>query len=164
MNDYERLINDGTPTAEQNLYQYDGHDLTSPELFFYLMTDETIKQTGIQDVYGVILILLGRPDIGTRGKFKYATPGTSVASIVCRALLDIDMPLRMPTLTGKTLSTLRVRWTTNLGAFVGRKIPYLGWAIGMYDVIVINTKTIVRYNSMVNPEDRINDATVGTLG
>jgi hypothetical protein len=70
----------------------------------------------------------------------------------------------MPTLTGKTLATLRIRWTTNLGAFIGRQIPYFGFVVGVYDVILINVRTITRYNRIVEREGRINDATVGTLG
>lgn len=163
MNDYERLISSAS-TQKINLYRYGDRDLLAQELYFCLMVEETMKQLGVQDVYGVILFLLGRPNMPTRAKVKYAIQGTSVASIICRALLDIDMPSRMPTLTGKTLSTLRIRWTTNLGAFIGRNIPYLGLVIGVYDVTMISLKTTMRYNNIVKPEDQINDMTAGTLG
>jgi hypothetical protein len=163
MSEYENLISDA-PDQKINLYKYGARELTTQELFFCLMVEETMRQLGVQDVYAVILFLLGRPNISTRAKVKYAIEGTSVASVICRALFDVDMPFRMSTLTGKTLATLRIRWTTNLGGFIGRQVPYLGWAIGVYDVIMINVKTIARYNSIVKPEDRIDDATVGTLG
>jgi hypothetical protein len=163
MNEYEQLISDPTDQKE-NLYDYGERKLTPQELFFCLMVEETMMQLGVQDVYSVIFFLLGRPILSTRGKLKGAIPGTSVASVICRALFDVDMPFRMPTLTGKKLATLKIRWTTNLGAFVGRKIPYMAFVIGVYDVVMINVKTIARYNSVVKPEDKIYDSTVGTVG
>ena len=163
MNEYENLI--VSPSDRNvNFYKYGDRELAIQELFFCLMAEETMKQLGAQDVYAVILFLLGRPNLSTRAKVRYAIEGTSVASVICRAIFDVDMPFRMPTLTGKTLATRRIRWTTNLGGFIGRQVPYVGWIIGVYDVILINVKTVVRYNSMVKPEDRIEDATVGTLG
>jgi hypothetical protein len=163
MNESGQLII-GVPEQKATLYKYGGRDLTTQELFFCLMVEETMQQVGVQDTYAVIFYLLGYPNVGTRAKLKYAIEGTSVASIICRSVFDVDMPFRMPTLTGKTLATLRIRWTTNLGAFIGRKVPYLGFVIGVYDVIMINVKTISRYNSVVKPEDRIDDASAGTLG
>lgn len=163
MDEYQQLIS-GETDRTVNLYEYGGRKLTTQELFLCLMVEETMKQLGIQDVYAVIFYLLGRPNLGTRAKLKHAIQGTSVASLICRALFDVDMPFRMPTLTGRTLASLRIRWTTNLGAFIGRKIPYLGLAIGVVDVIMINVKTIARYNSIVKQDDRIDDVTVGTFG
>ncbi|WP_233866844.1 hypothetical protein [Paraburkholderia adhaesiva] len=91
-----------------NLYKYVDQDLTIQELYFCLMVEETMKQLGVQDVYGVIFFLLGRPNISTRAKVKYAIQGTSVASTIFRALLDIDMPFRMPTRGGRANSDSRI--------------------------------------------------------
>ncbi|MDR5784208.1 hypothetical protein QCE63_32820 [Caballeronia sp. LZ065] len=112
-----------------NLYQYGIHDKLSPsELFFLIVLDETCKHTGVDDVAGVAMILMGQPFVRTRGKFANAVKGTSVASMASRALLPIEIKYRiLPTITSfSSLFALRIRFTRNLGAFVGRAIPGVG--------------------------------------
>ncbi|MDR5740662.1 MULTISPECIES: STM2901 family protein [unclassified Caballeronia] len=163
MNEYEYLIADTTP-PKSNVYLYDGRTLTPQQIYVCVLIQETLDHLGIQDVEAVIAIILGRPLLPTRGKFRFATKGTSLASAVCRYLFDVELPYRLPTLTGSTLATLRLSSTRHLGAFIGRKVPYAGWAILAHDVIAINIKAIAHYNRLVKPEDQINDATVGSLG
>ncbi|BFG76065.1 hypothetical protein PTKU46_40980 [Paraburkholderia terrae] len=162
VNEYERLIAD-QPVSD-NTYKYGDRDVTPQELYLCLMIEESIKQLDLDDVAAVAMIILGRPLVPTRGKFMFATKNTSVASVICRLLFDVKLSIRMPTITGATLGTLRISWTNNLGAFIGRKVPYMGWTIAVYDVIAINLKTMMRYNSLVRPEDKINDATSGHFG
>nr|WP_257128107.1 hypothetical protein [Burkholderia sp. MSMB1072] len=50
---------------------------------------------------------------------------------------------------------LRIKLTQNIGAFVGRAVPGVGWAILATDVALITYRTIGAYNSMVKPEDRL---------
>ena len=45
--------------------------------------------------------------------------------------------------------------TKNVGAFVGRAVPAVGWLIIAYDVTNIIINTFRTYNSIVKPEDRI---------
>lgn len=50
---------------------------------------------------------------------------------------------------------LRISFTTKLGAFVGRTVPFVGWVILANDVTHIMWHTVKTYNSMVAPEDRL---------
>jgi len=72
------------------------------------MIEESVKQFDIDDVAAVAMIILGRPIVPTRGKFRFATKNTSVASLICRLLFDVKLSIRMPTITGTTLETLRI--------------------------------------------------------
>lgn len=162
MSECGRLIAD-EPVSD-NTYKYGDRDVTPQELYLCLMIEESVKQLDIDDVEAVAMIILGRPLVATRGKFRFATKNTSVASVICRLLFDVKLSIRMPSITGTSLVTLRISWTNNLGAFIGRTVPYIGWTIAVYDVITINPKTMMHYNSLVRPEDQINDATSGHFG
>jgi hypothetical protein len=164
MNDYERLISADSTTAA-NLYSYGGReDFTAQELYVAILVEETCKNLGTVDIAAVIAFVIGQPHLSTRQKFGGATPGTSLASVIARELLNFDLPFRVPTLTNKTIKSLRFSMTNNLGAAVGRWTPQIGAAVLVYDVIVINLMTTLHYNRLVKPEDRLSDGTVGTLG
>jgi hypothetical protein len=121
-----------------NLYHYNElANLTPQELFFWVAVDETLKQLGAQDIVAAFAVLAGQPVIPTRAKFKGATKGTSIASIASRRVLNYDMKHRLPIITGSSPLTLKITLTKNLGAFVGRSVPIVGWIIFGYDVIRI---------------------------
>lgn len=66
-----------------NLYTYGIHkNLIPAELFVYIAIDEIGKGLGIHNVDAITAIFLGQNNIAVRGKFKGATKGTSVASII----------------------------------------------------------------------------------
>lgn len=165
MNEYEGLIA-AAPIERTNVYSYgEIKNLTPQGLFFCVMVEEACEALGANDIAAVIAILTGQAWLPTRGKFGGATKGTSVASRVCRALFDYDFEKNiLPTLTNQSLMTLRFRMVNNLGVFIGRWIPYVGWAITAYDVVRISTLTVLHYNRLAKPEDQINDATTGSLG
>ncbi|CCJ78744.1 Putative membrane protein [Cronobacter muytjensii 530] len=50
---------------------------------------------------------------------------------------------------------LKIFWVNNLGAFVGRAVPVLGWIILAKDVSLISYNTVNHYNKLVRKEDRI---------
>jgi hypothetical protein len=108
-----------------------------------------------QDVAAAFAILAGQPLLPTRSKFGGATKGTSIASIASRQVLNYDLKFRLPTLTGASLSTLRISLTRNLGAFVGRSVPVVGWVIVAHDVVQIMWNTVATFNCLVLPEDRL---------
>lgn len=140
----------------KHLYHYNNlHNLTSQELFLWVFIDQTLEQIGGTDIAAVFAILAGIPIISTRGKFGGATKGTSIASVASRQLLNYKVKVRLPTLTTESIKALKFRFTTNLGAFVGRTVPIVGWVILAYDVIRITEKTISKYNALATPEDRI---------
>jgi len=129
------------------------------------MVEETVKSLSVEDVGAIIAILAGQPVLPTRGKFGGATKGTSIASKVSRALFDYDFERNiLPTLTNKSILTFSFRMVNNLGVFIGRWTPMVGWAITAYDVVKISVLTILHYNQLVKPEDQINDATAGSFG
>ncbi|NMG68038.1 hypothetical protein GPA19_24145 [Azoarcus indigens] len=139
-----------------NLYTYnDLAGLSREELFLWIAVDQTLEQLGGEDVVAAIAVLSGQPFLPTRGKFAGATKGTSVASVVSRRLIKQRLPFALPTLTGATLTTLRITFTRSLGAFVGRLVPGVGWAVLAYDVLQIMRKSISLYNARVRQEDRL---------
>lgn len=165
MNEYEHLLSDAF-TGNTNIYTYgELKTLTPQALFFCVMVEETCKSLDVKDIAAVIAVLTGQPILPTRGKFGGATRGTSIASRVCRALLNYDLDRNiLPTLTNGSLVSLRFRMVSNLGVFVGRWTPYVGWAVTTYDVIKISLFATLHYNRRAKPEDQINDATTGSLG
>jgi hypothetical protein len=141
---------------QPNLYSYhDLENLTREELFFWIAIDKTLEQLGGVDLAAAAAVLSGQPFLPTRGKFARATKGTSVASVVSRQLLKQRMPIALPTLTGASLSTLKITFTKSLGGFVGRLVPGIGWTILAYDVVQIIQKTITDYNMRARKEDRL---------
>nr|WP_262390321.1 hypothetical protein [Burkholderia arboris] len=112
---------------------------------------------GVDDAVRIAMVLLGQRFIPTRGKFANAVKGTSIASVVARRMLPYELKHRiLSTVTSLTsLIMLRIKFTQNIGAFVGRAIPGVGWVILATDVSLITYRTVGAYNSMVKPEDRL---------
>ncbi|MEB0774527.1 hypothetical protein VC840_19415 [Citrobacter portucalensis] len=77
-------------TEEANgTYWYHGHaNVTSGELFDLIFIEQLADSLGIT-TEAVTLVLIGQPFIPVEGKLSAATntPGTSIASILCRKLL-----------------------------------------------------------------------------
>lgn len=93
--------------------------------------------------------------IKTRAKPWGTTAGTSIASKYLRQYLNVNLPIRLPTLTEASLNTLKPSMTKNLGAFVGRGLPVIGWVILASDVSQIVYKTVRDYNIIAHEKDRI---------
>lgn len=139
-----------------NLYHYNHlSNLTPQELFFWIAVDKMLEQVGGQDVVTAFAILAGQLIVPTRAKFGGSAKGTSIASIASRHLLNYDMKRRLPIITGASPLSLKVTLTKNLGAFIGRTVPIVGWAILGYDDIRIIQNTIFICNRLVKPEDRL---------
>ena len=147
-------------TEELNgTYYFDGMANLSPqELLFWILVDETEKQLGVKDIVAVAALILGDNSLEVPGKPLSATPGTSVLSVFFRKHLSYKFRSRiLPTLTKKSFSMrgLKIFWVNNLGAFVGRTIPVLGWVILASDVTQISFRTVHRYNLIARQEDKI---------
>jgi hypothetical protein len=101
--------------------------------------------------------LVGQPLIPTRGKFAGAVRGTSLASVVSRTMLPFDLKHRiLPTFTSfSSLFSLKIKLTRNIGAFVGRAIPGVGWVILGTDASMIIYRSSIVYNGLVESEDRL---------
>jgi hypothetical protein len=110
---------------------------------------------GLDDVVAMSAILAGQPWIPTRAKPGGATKGTSLASKTLSRTLNVRLPFRLPTLTGRNLASIRVMFTNNLGRFAGRAVPVLGWIWMAYDVSHILWTAVNRYNRIAVPADRL---------
>ncbi|MGF6478909.1 STM2901 family protein [Paraburkholderia sp. JPY419] len=167
MNEYEQLISNDS-TKKINTYIHGGRAVDNETLFICIATEEACKHFGIKDYSGVlaiVLVLAGQPLIPTRAKPMGTTRGTSIASLVLRALVNVNFKEAiLPTLTNQSMKNFRFSLTRNLGAFVGRWIPQLGITLAAYDVIRIAASSVMHYNKLVRNEDRINDATTGSFG
>lgn len=139
-------------------YFYHGHaNVTAPELFNLILIESFAERTGIE-VTAAALILSGQPWLPTRGKPAGTTKGTSVASKLSRAIFkDMRFPkgvsLYMP--TGKNLATLGFAKTNRVGAFIGRSIPWLGYAQVVILLQLVASDTRKKYNLIARPKDRI---------
>jgi hypothetical protein len=141
-----------------NTYVFGIHKNLSPvELFFFVAVDETLDELGVTDAVGVAMVLAGQRFIPTREKFAGAVKGTSLASIWSRRLLPYEIKHRiLPTFTSfKSVVLLRIKMTKDIGAFVGRAIPGVGWMITAVDAARIMYRTVVKYNQLAKPEDRL---------
>lgn len=140
-------------------YFYGGvGNLTPHELLFWVLLDETSEQLGVKDFVGVATIILGDNSVDVPGKPLTSTKGTSPASLFFRKHISFQFRKRvLPTLTKKSFSVrgLKIFWVNNLGAFVGRAVPVLGWVILASDLTQIAYKTVHHYNLLVQPEDKI---------
>lgn len=139
-----------------NRYTYGIHqNLTPADLFVYVALDETRKQLGLDDLAAASAVLLGQADVPVPGKVAGATEGTSVASLTARKLLPFKVRVRLPMITKVGLSGVRIAFTRNLGAFVGRTIPVVGELFLARDAFMIMRNTVVTYNRLAKPGDRV---------
>jgi len=139
-------------------YFYKGvSNISAGELFFWIFIDEVNEQLGgIKDVIAMATIILGMPLIPVEGKPLSATKGTSIASLSMRTLIKTRLPGRgWATITNAAITHRRLTYTKNLGAFVGRWTPFIGYAITAYDLSVIPFKAVKKYNSIVRDEHKI---------
>ena len=136
-------------------YFYRGlSNISAGELLFWIFLDETAEHFGIKDYMTIGLILLGQPEIATRGKPTGATLGTSPLSKHLRHYLNIETR-RLPTLTTGSIKRLEFSYVTNLGAFVGRWIPMLGIVIITADVSMIAYNAVKKYNTIARGNDKL---------
>ena len=97
-------------------YSYELQQGLSPaELFFWIVVDKTLEQLGASDVAAAFAVVAGQPIIPTKAKVGGATRGTSIASVVSRKVLNIDLKTRLPMITGSSIKNLRIAFTKNLG-------------------------------------------------
>ncbi|BET62800.1 membrane protein [Yersinia pseudotuberculosis] len=141
-------------------YFYHGHaNLTPAELFNTIFLESFADHIGMK-IESAALILSGQPYIKVSGKLSAASAisGTSVASKVSRSLLkDLRFPYNLRPLTpvGKSISTLKMVPTNKIATFIGRYIPWLGYAQLVVIIPLAARNTRKRYNLIARPKDRI---------
>lgn len=119
--------------------------------------DQIDNKFGIQELIAASCIILGLPILSTRTKPGLTTKGTSVASRVSRRYSDSHLPVRLPTLTNKSIHLLKPMWVNNPGAFVGRTVPVVGWVILANDVATIMLNTVTHYNRIARATIKYGD-------
>lgn len=146
-----------TVEALNGTYFYKGIcNISAGELFFWILLDKIEEQFGgIEDALTISCIILGLPILKTRNKPYGTTAGTSIASKYLRQYLNVELPVRLPTLTEASIATLKPKYVTNLGAFVGRGLPVIGWTLVASDLAQICYKTLKMYNTIAHKKDWI---------
>lgn len=148
-------------TIQDQTYRYQGKEgLTASELLFWVFVDQASEHFGTDEIAAIIMVLSGRNNIPTRQKPRGAIDRTSIASLASRKALRgkrIPGDLKLPTLVGTNVFNLRIRMVRNLGAFVGRTIPVIGWLLLATDVGTISYKSVRRYNQIAIGDDKLWD-------
>ncbi|MBB1199013.1 hypothetical protein EGM70_01660 [Enterobacteriaceae bacterium 89] len=131
-------------------------NISAGELFFWILLDKIDEQFGgIQDIVAASCIILGLPLLKTRAKPWGTTAGTSIASKYSREYLNVRLPVRLPTITNASFEVLEPMMVNNLGAFVGRTIPVIGWFLIASDFTQIVYNTLSTYNKIARGKDRL---------
>lgn len=147
-------------TEELNgTYFYHGHaNVTPGELFDLIFLEQLADSLGVT-TEAATLVLIGQPIIPVSGKLAAAenTPGTSIASVLSRRILkDTRFPFGIrPSAPMGKFSKLKMVPTNKIATFIGRWIPFIGYAqlIIMLEVVAKNTRN--KYNLIARPKDRI---------
>lgn len=137
-------------TTEQldGKYFFDGMSVDGDELLLWLILDEFRKNfSGITDIVAVASMLASLPVIPVRGKLDAlkTTSGTSPLSLASRTLIRHRFRKPLKTITWRKM--LRGEWayTTSMGAYVGRWLPWLGAVLTVYDLSIVTRNVIHRY-------------------
>lgn len=147
-------------TTEQldGQYFFDGMSVDKNELLLWLILDEFRKQfSDITDVLAVASMLASLPVIPVRGKLDVimATKGTSPLSLAARTLIRQRFKQARRTITWAKM--LRGQWayTSSIGAYIGRWLPWIGAVLTVYDLGMITRNVIHRYELIVATKDRL---------
>jgi len=157
----KNIKDDAMDTVEEinGTYFYHGHNnLSARELFNLIFLENFSKAFGLSMTSGA-LILSGQPLMSVSGKLDAAhnTPGTSVASVLSRKLLkDARFPFGLrPVAPVGSFNKLKMVPSNKIATFVGRYIPWIGYANAVVTIQRVLSNTKREYNLIVRPRDRI---------
>lgn len=146
-------------TTEQlnGTYFFDGMSVDKDELLYWLLLDEFKKQfSDVIDLLAIASMLVSLPVIPVSGKLGAgaATRGTSPLSLGLRTLIRQRFKQGRRTITWA--KRLRGEWayTTSIGAYIGRWLPWVGAVLTAYDLAMITHNVIHRYQLIVGPGER----------
>ncbi|WP_416411592.1 STM2901 family protein [Pantoea sp. App145] len=137
-------------TTEQlnGKYFFDGMSVDKDELLLWLILDEFTKTfTGITDIVAVASMLASVPFVPVSGKLdaRRATSGTSPLSLFSRTLIRQRFKKAQKTITWSKMWRGEWAYTTSVGAYIGRWVPWIGAVITMYDLSIITHNVVRRY-------------------
>ncbi|EOI3464485.1 STM2901 family protein [Cronobacter dublinensis] len=146
-------------TTEQRngKYFFDGMSVDKEELLHWLILDEFKKQfSDVIDLLAMASMLVSLPVIPVRGKLgaDMATKGTSPLSLALRSVIRQRFKTGRRTITWAKL--LRGEWayTTSIGAYIGRWLPWVGAVFTVYHLAMITQNVIHRYKLIVASGER----------
>lgn len=143
-------------TTEQlnGKYFFDGMSVDKDELLYWLILDEFKNQfSDVIDLLAVSSMIASLPVIPVRGKIGAVagknTKGTSPLSLASRQL--IRQRFKNPHRSITWAKMLRGEWayTTSVGAYIGRWLPWVGAILTAYDLAMITQNVIHRYKLIV---------------
>lgn len=146
-----------TTETLKGTYFYGGMANLTPQQLWWAVAAVVVSDHLEISVIDASLIISGQPILFTRSKPVTATKGTSIASKYLSNWLNYRLPngYRLPTLTGKSITTLKLTSTNNLGRFVGRNVPWLGWVLTFATMYDIERDIQYTFNQIVLPKDRV---------
>lgn len=138
-------------------YFFDGMLVDKEELLLWLILDEFKKQfSDLIDMLAIASMLVSLPVIPVSGKLGggMATTGTSPLSMASRTLIRQRFKKGHRTITWAKM--LRGEWTytTSVGAYIGRWLPWVGAVLTAYDLAMITNNVIHRYTLIVEAGDK----------
>ncbi|MDK1253797.1 hypothetical protein QMS78_15030 [Cronobacter dublinensis] len=138
-------------------YFFDGMSVDKEELLHWLILDEFKKQfSDVIDLLAIASMLVSLPVIPVRGKLgaDMATKGTSPLSLALRSVIRQRFKTGRRTITWAKL--LRGEWayTTSIGAYIGRWLPWVGAVLTAYHLAMITQNVIHRYKLIVASGER----------
>lgn len=135
-------------------YFFNGMSLDKDELLLWLILDEFQKQfSGMVDLLAIASMLVSLPVIPVKGKIGKAsgksTSGTSPLSIASRTLIQQRFKKAKKTITWAKLRRGEWAYTTSIGAYVGRWLPWIGAVLTTYDLAIVTRNVIHRYELII---------------
>lgn len=135
-------------------YFYHGNaNVTPQELFLLIFVEGLANHLGVT-VETAATILAGQPILPKRKVLGASGSRTSIASKVARRILKgarFPEGVRVETIIGMG----RSRQTNNVGAVVGRAVPFVGYAQAVIIFALVARETRNKYNLIARPKDRI---------
>ncbi|EOY5421809.1 STM2901 family protein [Cronobacter dublinensis] len=146
-----------TTERRNGKYFFDGMRVDKEELPHWLILDEFKKQfSDVIDLLAIASMLVSLPVIPVRGKLgaDMATKGTSPLSLALRSVIRQRFKTGRRTITWAKL--LRGEWayTTSIGAYIGRWLPWVGAVLTAYHLAMITQNVIHRYKLIVASGER----------
>lgn len=138
-------------------YFFDNMSVDKDELLYWLILDEFKKQfSDAIDVLAIASMLVSLPVIPVSGKLGAgtATRGTSPLSLALRTIIRQRFKQGHKTITWAKM--LRGEWayTTSVGAYIGRWLPWIGAVLTAYDLSMITRNVIHRYQLIIATGER----------
>lgn len=135
-------------------YFYHGNaNVTPQELFLLIFAEGLANHMGVT-VETAATILAGLPIVPKRKVLGASGSRTSIASNVARRILKgahFPEGVRVET----TIGMGKLRLTNNVGAVVGRAVPFVGYTQAVVIFMTVARETRNKYNLIARPKDRI---------